>query len=254
MNLSEEKKSLDILANITKNLAHELSSLLSAISCSVSGVKDFVPTLINTYKLALAQGLEFPEIPSAHLQLLEKGLELSERASRNANSYLSLFLNNTFNMSTLDLHPCSIRDCLQIAIEKFPYKSDDHRSLLPQTFDRNNDFEFTGNQALTVNLFLNLFNYTIYRIQNSRKGAIQIWSEQDLAGNILYISDTAGQMTDEELDSLFNFDYGVQHHHIGLGFVFCKRLMQALKGEISCSRTSDGSLTFTLSFPLMTSN
>lgn len=228
-----EEQLTDSFYQIAKYLGHELRTLIAAIDCGINSAKDSISACENT-------------------TYLPTGLELASKANSNAASLLSNFLLNLSNLKNHNLScKCSIRECLEISINQFPYKSNTQRHFFPKEIDRELDFNFLGNKYLIVNLLFNIFNFLIYRAHDSENQNIKISYEKQINKNNLFISADVN-VTADEISKLFELNYGLQNAHIALSFVFNKRLMYALQGDISCIQTSDNSLNFTISFPVIT--
>ncbi len=252
MSFTEESVQMDHFESIFRNMRHELHTSLSAIKSGIGGVREYLPLLVDAYRMAVQQGLDVTEIPANHLDMLGRALELSERATFCASSYVDIF---TINLSKIDsekliLHECSIKNCLYEAVKQFPCKSLEQHALLNESIQATGDFLVQGNQALIINLLLNLLNNAMYRIQDAGKGEIKIWVLRSTDKNYLFIRDTGKGIDDEELISIFDPFYNSrQKQDVGMGLYFCKRLMFALKGDIKCSSKKDSFTEFVMEFP-----
>lgn len=251
MSFTEEPLQMDYLESIARNMRHELHTSLSAIKSGIGGVKEYMPLLVDAYKMAVQQGLNVPEIQTNHLMMLARALELTERAAFCASSYVNILATNLkkIDPEKLILEECSIQYCLHEAVRQFPCKSEEQYSLLIDSIDTSGDFILLGNKALIINLLLNLFKNAIYHIQDAGKGEMKIWVQTGTDKNCLFIRDTGKGIDKVDLASIFEPFYGTQKQDVGMGLFFCKQLMLALKGDIKCSSKKDSFTEFVIEFP-----
>lgn len=227
---------------------HDLSSSLAALKSGISGINKYLPILLEIYKSADTKDLkETPKIPENHLLLLSTISDLMEKAAYNASSQLSLFINNItpINIEQLSLESCSIKNCLQIAIEQFPYKVIEQKYYLSDITEKLKDFFFIGDKVLIINLLLNLFSYIYSTNENYKK--IKIYTKITPEINFLYIVNFV--KADENVIKFFANDNGMYNHAIDTGLLFCKELMQHLNGKISYTAQDINCSEFILLFP-----
>lgn len=251
MSLSTGQLRVDCLETMARSVGHELRTSLLAIKSGIGGVKDYVPTLVEVYEMAIKHGLDVPEIQPKYLDMLTKALDLTERAASCASTYVNMFITNMTRVDAekMSLHVSSIKVCLQDAAEQFPYKSDEQKSLLVNSIHEIGDFSLMGNRELVVNLLLNLFKNAIFHVQDAGKGDIKVWTKIDTDTNYLYIRDTGNGIAEEELAFIFDPFYSSQKNNIGMGLFFCRELMRVLKGDITCASRKGCFTEFSISFP-----
>ncbi|HVV69217.1 MAG TPA: ATP-binding protein [Patescibacteria group bacterium] len=233
---------------IGQSIAHDLRTPLLAVHSGIEGVKKYLPVLIDTYKQAAQHQLNLPDIQPRHFDMLEKALNFASQATYCANVYVNILeLNLTrINIGNL-IELCSMSDCLDKAIEKYPYKSDRERLILSKSITHSEDFLFNGNKVYINNLLLNLFSNSVYRAQRTENGTISIITKKGKNENYLYIKDTDIGLPSNELESVFLPTYRSQQHNLGL--YFCKELMRVLKGDITCHAEENCFTEFILTFP-----
>jgi len=248
-----EKTTIDYFEVIARSVAHELRTSLTTIKSGIEGVKDYIPLLIEAYQTAASHGLAVPEIKTQHLNMLMKALDFSEKAAFCTSSYVNMLVTNMtkINPELLTFETCSINECLKETIKQFPYKSEEQENLIVNSSNIEKDFLFKGNKHLIINLLLNLLKNALYHIQDAAKGKITIWTETTDTHNFLYIKDTGKGINPAEINLIFNPFYGAQQNNIGMGLYFCKELMHALQGDITCTSDEGIYCQFTLSFPLL---
>ncbi len=100
-----------------------------------------------------------------------------------------------------------------------------------------------------VNLFLNLLQFILYKVEYARQEDISIFSETSIDNHSLHIGNIVLGIRNDEMQYLFDPLYGIQHSYINMGLFFCKRLMHALNGDILCREQGCDFTEFVLSFP-----
>ncbi len=242
----------DYLELIANNLAHELKTSLVAVKSGIRGVKDYMPSLVEAYQEAVNHQLDVPDIQARHIKMLASALELAERAAHCASAYVNIF---SMNMTKVDsekliLHKCSMLECLQSAVDQYPYRSDEQESFLSRAIQAGHDFLFDGNKALIVNMLVNIFRNAIYNIQDVGKGEIIISTQCKAGKNHLYITDTSKSLALSELEMIFTPFNRLHQHDLGMGLFFCKQLMLALNGDIACRSEENSFIEFDIMFPI----
>ncbi|MDR3490981.1 MAG: HAMP domain-containing sensor histidine kinase [Gammaproteobacteria bacterium] len=246
----------DYLELIANNLAHELKTSLVAVKSGIRGVKDYMPSLVIAYQEAVKHQLDVPDIQARHINMLASALELAERAAHCASAYVSIF---SMNMTRVDsekliLQKCSILECLRLAVDQYPYRSDEQKYFLSNAIKMEHDFLFEGNKELIVNMLVNIFRNAIYNIQDIGKGEILVRTECKAEKNHLYITDTSKSLDLLELEMIFTQFNRLHQHDLGMGLFFCKQLMLALNGDINCRSEEYSFIEFDIMFPINHSN
>jgi two-component system CAI-1 autoinducer sensor kinase/phosphatase CqsS len=241
----------DYLELISNNLSHELKTSLVAVKSGIKGVKNYLPMLVTAYEEATRHQLDVPEIQSRHIKMLTSALELAERAAHCASMYVSMFSMNIseVNPDKLFLETCSIIECVQLAIEQYPYRCDKQKALLTDIIKIQHDFLFSGNKLLMINLIINILKNAIYNIQNTGNGEIIIHTSIQNDTNHLFIQDTSRIIPPSELEIMFMPFNRLHRHDLGMGLFFCKQLMNALNGDITCHSYENKYNEFDMTFP-----
>jgi len=65
---------------------------------------------------------------------------------------------------------------------------------------------------------------------------------------VLYFKDTAGGVTQETVDNIFNGYQTTKAEGTGVGLAFCKLTMQSFGGEMSCHLVDGDCIEFRLKF------
>ena len=246
----QQQQRLAGMAAAAGMIAHELRTPLLGIKSGAKAIARYSPQLFQAYHLAKEQGLLTGTFRELRLQQLE---EVSERIICEidyANTIIDMLLVKAGRENSLQnciLESCSIADCLTEAMERYPFKSSEERSLVTWQ----GDFAFIGSKLLMQHVLFNLLKNALYVIATAQKGEISIWTEQGEKFNTLYFKDSAIGMSSQQLARLFNHFYTTTFMGTGIGLSFCKLVMNRFGGDIRCE-TQEGSYTqFMLSFPAL---
>lgn len=244
-----EREKLQAMKAVGASIAHELRTPLASISGGIEGTKRYLPRLIEGYELAKQQNLPVPHIRADHYQLLSNVLSELEAEIHSAHTVIDMLLvkvNTNIMQSTS--HLASIKDCVEEALIRYPFGSDEQKALVHNNVNEN--FVFRGEKLLIVHVLFNLIKNALYFIQDARKGEIYIWTVRLPEKNVLYFKDTARGIRPDVYPNLFKKFFTNTHNGTGLGLAFCKLVLEKLGGDISCE-TQEGEYTqFALIFPV----
>jgi hypothetical protein len=90
--LEQDNNANGLLESVRACMSHELRTPLAAIKTGVSGVKDFLPALIESYHMAVKNRLPVPEIQPRHLEVLTKTLDNVEKEAQFISDYVNKLL------------------------------------------------------------------------------------------------------------------------------------------------------------------
>lgn len=239
---------LETAAGIGGTIAHEIRTPLISIRSAAEGFKNHLPTLMQAYEFAQ----EHKKIPRIHPMQYRRLSQISDTITREinyANTIIDMLLFNSNNdyLNTHEFKKTSIKKCVQIALENYPFKGDEEREKI---HCQAKDFEFLGSDTYLRNILFNLINNALYFIAEAKKGSIEIYSKTDKTHNILCFKDTGKGIQKEDLKDIFSpfFTKG-KNGGAGIGLSFSKQVMQAFNGDISCQSVYGEYTEFKLSFP-----
>jgi PAS domain S-box-containing protein len=242
--LEEQEETTRLLA---ASIAHELRTPLRAIESGSDGIEKFLPILLESYKKAKASGLEVPYIAPAHYNSLVKIAHNTKVETRAAFSVIDMLLVNA-NASRIDTRKfttCSMLQCVGKALTRYPFRSDETHLIKW----KRGDFTFHGDEMLMIHIIFNLLKNALYYVKAANKGEIQIWCDQNENFNILHFKDTGQGIDPEVLSHIFDRFFTRTRHGTGVGLAFCKLVMQAFNGDMTCDSVKGEYTDFTLSFP-----
>lgn len=134
----------------------------------------------------------------------------------------------------------SIANVVNSAIKEFAFESEEQKKLV--NVDLENDFIFEGDETLMIFVLFNLLKNSLYY-----KAKINIWLDSDK--KCLYFKDNGVGIPADKLESIFDsFFTSNKKGGTGLGLPFCKRVMNAFDGDISCKSIEGEGVEFCLKF------
>jgi PAS domain S-box-containing protein len=246
--LQKAEHKLEGMTLVSASLAHELRTPLRTIHSVANGIKDYLPHLIKAYEIARKNQLDVPEIDPWHLRTLTEICEIIESETRAAFMFINMALMN-LNQDVdnkKDFAICSIKNCIQEALNRYPF---DEREKELVNCDIKTDFNFFGNHLLIVHIIFNLLKNAFYAIKEARKGEVFISTEADENYCILRFKDTAKGIAPATLPHIFERFFSQTYHGAGIGLTFCKMVMQNLGGDIRCLSEENQYTEFLLCFP-----
>ena len=233
------------------SIAHELRTPLLGIRAGAAGLSNYLPTLIEAYQLAQAQGLPVESIRTAHLDSLRGVLERIDSEARQSNAIIDMMLVNARSAGAIKqaLQPCSMATCVETALRRYPFSDDERRRV---SWDKGDDFSFRGVELLMVHVLFNLIKNALRHIVHAGKGEIRLRIE---AGDRhrLIVRDSGGGIPSDVLPHIFERFYTSTGDDAvlgaGIGLAFCHDVMLAFGGTISCESVLGEYTRFELNFP-----
>ncbi|HAT8286584.1 TPA: GHKL domain-containing protein [Legionella pneumophila] len=216
------------------SIAHDLRTPLASIYLQAELQELIVERLNN------------PEVQKdlkENLSKITRGIEMSNQLIR---MQLNNIQRDKLDTSTFSIY--SIKKLLKASLEEYPFK-ENQKSLIH--LNDKNDFSIWIDEVGFKNMMWNLLKNSLEYIEETHKGEISIWLEQGWEKenfNYLHIKDTAKGLNHKEYEKIFDFFYSGRKEGTGLGLAYCKLLMQAAGGDISCKGKKNEFAHFTLKF------
>lgn len=242
------KEAAEALRALSGSMAHELRTPLSTIHLGIHGARYYLPKLVKAYNLAKQHQLDVEPIKPEYLKILSSTFDSIESKVKYTETILNMLLMNIKQniISTDNFKVYSINECIDEALLRYPFKQ--HEIELVHC-DKKNDFSFYGDKILMVHILFNLLKNSLYYLQTTEKGVIQIWTENNENNHILYFKDTGSGIPENVLPKLFERFYTTTNHGTGLGLAFCKMVMTSFDGSIKCTSIYGEFTCFEMIFP-----
>lgn len=245
-----EQEKLDAMKLLSANIVHELRTPLASISASAEGIKEYLPELIETYKIAKNENISIPQIRPSQFQLLSAALGNINAEANFANTIMNIMLINVdqIKLNAIDVKNCSIEECVNEALTRYPFSSGEN---LLVHWNKANVFEFLGNKLFVIHIVFNLLKNALYYIKVAQKGEIEIWFEKCGKYNKMYFKDTGKGISSDIMPYIFDRFFSKTYHGSGVGLAFCKMVMEAYGGSIACKSAENEYTQFILQFPAL---
>ena len=137
------------------------------------------------------------------------------------------------------------------AIDEYGFESNTEREKI--IFDSSQDFMFRINETMYIFLLFNLIKNALYFLESRPEAKIYITLEKGGHFNRIKVKDTGPGISPENMDKLFDpYFTASRKGGTGLGLSYCKRVMNAFDGEITCDSVEGEYTEFILTFPAVT--
>jgi signal transduction histidine kinase len=247
-----EQEKLQAMAAVGGSIAHELRNPLLAINTNLNGIRKYVPFLLTGYQKANAHNLleDKEKIRLDRFEVLLTAVEDASAEIQYANTMINMLLLKVKpNIKSGDMAICSIFDCIDDALRRYPFNSAEQAKLINWSMENDEDFNFKGSQLFIVHVLFNLIKNALYFVADAGKGQIYISTKIGKKTNTLHFKDTAKGIPAYVLPHVFTRFYTKTDTGTGLGLAFCKIVMTGMGGDITC-KSQEGEYTeFILTFP-----
>ncbi|MEM7589593.1 MAG: ATP-binding protein, partial [Myxococcota bacterium] len=236
-----------------KTTIHEAGTPLGAANGDTVFVQNHLNTLLKVYDKAVKAGLslEKTEILDDFTlkELVEAPKDVITSLSR-IDGMLCMALNNARGqMTVINLERCSMRQCIQEALQQFPFNSREERRWVHV---RGEDCQVYVDRQAMVMVLLNLLKNAFYFIRELRKGEIFIELAKEEGFHVLRFRDTAKGMSLAEAGRVFRKFYSKRQGGTGLGLFFCyQTIVRDFQGRISVRCEEDQFTEFIIRLPLL---
>lgn len=241
-------------AEMAASVAHEMRTPLACIRMRAELLNTWLPALDTGYRAAIEQGLiEQPQDSPDITQLSAMVREITRQIDR-SNAIIDLILasTRTDQIDPGSFHRCSMFSCIHDALESYPF----HPRERPQVrVTCRADFEFLGSEDLMTYVLFNLLKNALFAIRAQGHGDIQIRIGLADAPRTVLVKDTGSGIRPEDMPRIFESFFSTKRlQGAGLGLPFCRKVMHAFGGSISCESVEGRHTSFYLVFPALASD
>jgi two-component system aerobic respiration control sensor histidine kinase ArcB len=243
--LYETRHRLEGMTMVSASIAHEIRTPLASLELSANSLQSSLPLLIETYEQAIASTSPAGQLDKRILRRLKDLPSLMKRETQGANTFIDMLLMNINpELEGSVGESFSMVSCVNEALARYPFKPGQNELVhwVPSV----SDFQVRGKQKLVVHVLFNLIKNALYYIADAGKGDIRI----ELDSRNLIFTDTGAGMSPEVLSRIFERFFSQTRHGAGVGLTYCKMVMDALGGTITCTSQQGSYTKFILSFPM----
>ncbi len=136
------------------------------------------------------------------------------------------------------------------AIDEYGFESCAEREKI--MYDGSRDFMFRISETMYVFVLFNLIKNALYFLESRPEASIYITLEKGERFNRVKVKDTGPGISPENLGKLFDpYFTASKKGGTGLGLSYCKRVMHAFEGDITCNSIEGKYTEFVLTFPVV---
>ena len=231
-----------VYSGLAGSIAHEMRNPLAQVRHSL----DSIAAALNA-----AQGGDGARLAPRQVEAVLERVQQGRDAISRGLQAIDLTLQQ-LQPAPLDagrLQPVQALACVQRAVRTYAYQDDAERAIVQ--LDARGDFRIRGDATALELVIFNLLKNALYYLPTHPDMTVTVTVAAE-PGPRIVVRDTGPGIAPEQLPRLFEEFHTVgKAEGTGLGLAFCRRVMQALGGSITC-RSVPGSFTeFTLDFPVL---
>ncbi len=226
------------------SIAHEMRNPLGQVKFSFQSILEELPTYHadKVYECITAQGLD-----NIYLRVAQGQMAVSR-----GGQVIDMILDEVKDkpIDTSGFTYLSAEGITKKAIDEYGYESEAERKKL--SLECSGDFLIKADETMYVFVLFNLIMNAFYFIKNYPDAHITVCLEKGSSFNRISVRDTGPGIPPENLGRLFDaFFTSGKKGGTGLGLAYCKRVMKAFGGDITCESRQHEYTEFTLEFPVV---
>lgn len=244
--LDEQK--IQFLRELAATIAHELRTPLSGIALTRDLIK------IAVTKMTEAIEKDYPDFYAEKIDAIANETakyfdQISDIIKRSSTT-ISLLLHNIKeeNIGKQAFKITSIDEDIKTVLQNYPFASDEKEKI---EYDAAGAFEYLGDTNLTQLVITNLIKNSLYHIKLKDGAKIRISFKSTKESNSLIFYDSGPGISKEMLPKIFDRFVSGSAGGTGLGLAFCKMVMHAYDGDITCDSKEGKYTSFKLTFPAL---
>ncbi len=240
--IAQEKNSA--LQALAGSIAHEMRNPLGQVRYNLEAIEQNLPGY-HPEKLSVP-------LHDYTLDKLYEYVAQSEMAVKRGSQVITMILDEVreipIDKGSFVYTPAAITT--KKAIDEYGFDTHEEREKV--LFDGKEDFVFKVGETMYVFVLFNLIMNALYFLKSYPKGKIYITLEKGQGFNKVKVRDTGPGIPPENLDKLFDAYFtSSKKGGTGLGLSYCKRVMNAFGGDITCDSVVGEYTEFILTFPVI---
>lgn len=236
---------MDNARAIAASVAHEMRTPMATVKMQAQVLSHYMPTLIKAYQDASQHNLVEQELDETTLQAVGQMASKIESEVTRTNQAIDMLLAITSNLDISEdsYHMFSVTECIQEALEKYPFEGEDRQRVQLIT---EQDFDIHGSDTFFMFVLFNLIKNALYAIKEKGQGDIYI----SVKKGRVEIRDTGVGIPHTIMPYIFENFYTTKSRkaNAGVGLAFCKRVIESFGGRIRCESTRGEGTRFIMCF------
>lgn len=225
-----------------------LQGLAGSIAHEMRNPLNYLNTSFYTIKSKLTQNIG--KLPKEDVTIINELLDVGQHVCKHANLIINMTLQciKDQQIDTQSFRTLSAAEVVRTAMLEFAFQDSTSKEKVALNLEQ--DFELWGDESLFIYVLFNLLKNSLFFLSSKRDLQIDIRLEKGVQANTLYFRDNGPGIPESVISRIFdNFMTSGKKEGTGLGLAFCKRVMKAFGGDVTC-RSEPGCWTeFSLTFP-----
>lgn len=237
---AEKNKAMQALAG---SIGHEMRNPLGQIKHSLESIEHILLAPMHTNQASTSQAFSGKMLDDLYRHVAQGQLVVT-RGLQVISMILDEVQDKSFDASTFSYLVAS--EVTQKAIDEYAYESDSERERVSMTVVR--DFTFKGMETAYLFMLFNLIKNAVYYFKLHPNATVTITVESPT----IRVRDTGPGIAADYINHLFDaFVTSGKSGGTGLGLPYCRRIVSAFGGSISCHSEVGKFTEFTMHFPVV---
>lgn len=235
---------------LASSIAHEMRTPLLGIRLDCERVQADISLALAAASWAAKNGYDGNSLTASEATAMQGALERIREHALSANHIIDLMLANVAQkrVDTSDFKIYSFGEVIDTALDRYHFRRGQAERVRVRG---DTTATFWGSEQLMVHVIFNLLRNALKAIDQHGDGIIEIIVTPSTHENELAFTDTGAGVPPELLPLIFMpfVTGGSRMQGTGVGLAFCKMVIEAFGGRISCHSKVGISTTFTINLP-----
>ncbi len=235
-----------LLQSLAGSIAHEMRNPFGQIHNCLKGIQNLQP-----FSLSTKENHTIP-LDKESVNRIIKNIAQGQKAVKRGVQAIDLVLGE---IRETPINPdsftyLSASRITRKALDEYGYDSESERNRVHM--DARKTFIFHIDETLFLFVLFNLLKNALYYFSGHAESEIRIRLKTGSEYNYIFFRDTGPGIAKEELPYIFDsFHTKGKKGGTGLGLAYCKRVLKAFGGNITCDSVKGKYTEFTLAFPVV---
>ncbi|RNA65059.1 response regulator [Prosthecochloris sp. ZM_2] len=233
-----------LLQSLAGSIAHEMRNPLGQVRQCLNSIQKILPPFRSSNPSISMTGQNLNRI----YQRVSHGQIAVKRGTQVIDMILGEIRESPIDPESFSY--ASAGRIIRKALDEYGYENEDERQRV--SADTRDSFICHISETLFIFVIFNLLKNALYYIGSHTGSHISIRLKKGEKVNTVFFRDTGPGISPEELPHIFDsFHTKGKKDGTGLGLAYCKRIMNAFGGDISCDSIKGSYTEFTLTFPVV---